>query len=207
MVDAIYNTEPSPIGIVELPNGQWEITLRDNIRSYLVDGEVFWSCTEGSVVINEMVDKPFIEKNLDRFRIAVERGFDIIGMKQSMIEAASSLCSAEIISGIDIDGEHFSLTIEDQLNIASLSLLIASGQTSVPYHADGKECRYFNAEEFMRLSNIATAHKTLQESYFNAYRAYVLDIDDENTLKNIKYGVAIPDKYQSAVLKDIIQQA
>lgn len=132
------------------------------------------------------------------------------GTMERKIKEMSAACNAAITSGCDAmmaDGElhHFSLTVEDQLNLVSLQALIALGQTTIPYHADGEECRYFSAEEFASLVQAATEWKLYHESYFNNLRAWIRTMDDVRDINSVQYGDEIPAEMYTDVMKGITE--
>ena len=114
-----------------------------------------------------------------------------------------------ITNGFDVvlsDGNsyHFSLTTQDQLNLITLSSMVANGEEQIPYHADGELCRFYSAEDINIIITTATQFKTYQISYFNALKAYIESLDDMNEIGAITYGVDIPVEYQSDVLKVLL---
>ena len=132
------------------------------------------------------------------------------GTKERKIREMSAACNTAITSGCDAmmaDGElhHFSLTVEDQLNLVSLQALIALGQTQIPYHADGEECRYFSAEEFASLVQAATEWKLYHESYFNNLRAWIKTMKDVRDINSVQYGDEIPEEMYTDVMKGITE--
>ena len=132
-------------------------------------------------------------------------------VKDAVIKKMSTACNVAITSGIDVvlsDGKphHFSLKIEDQLNLISLNGLILAGAESVPYHADGEECKYFSAEDFQAVANAATAWKIYQESYFNSLRVYIQSLNTIPDLIAVQYGIPIPEKYMTDVFKMLLQK-
>lgn len=131
-------------------------------------------------------------------------------VKKMKIKEMSSLCGQTISNGIDIvlsDGEthHFSLGTNDQLNLLTLSSLVANGETQIPYHADGELCRYFSPEDIILLVNTATAFKTYHTTYFNSLREYINSMRSISKINAVSYGVSIPLKYQSDILKDLME--
>lgn len=84
--------------------------------------------------------------------------------------------------------------------------MIMAGTTSVPYHADGEECRMYTVEEFTAIGNMATLWKTFHESYFNSLREYIKSLQDVSTIWEVRYGMEIPVEYQTDVLKTLIAQ-
>lgn len=132
-------------------------------------------------------------------------------IKNSILNSMSNICNKTIENGFNIilsDREisHFSLTTQDQLNLITLSAMLQSGQTVIPYHADGKECRYYSVEDMNTIITYATTFKTYHTTYFNNLRNYIEGIEDINVLKEVTYGMDIPEEYQSDVLKHLIQE-
>ena len=132
-------------------------------------------------------------------------------VRENTVARMSAACNAAITAGVDVvmDGvtSHFSLTLEDQLNLVSLQGLLAAGAQAVPYHADGQDCRFFTADEFNQIAAAATAWKIYQESYFNSLRAYILSMTAVGDLAAVTYGMEIPEEYQTDVLKHLLAAA
>ena len=133
-------------------------------------------------------------------------------LKTAKTAEMSAVCNKTITDGFDVvlsDGNtyHFSLTTQDQLNLITLSSMVASGETQIPYHADDELCRFYSAEDINTIITTATQFKTYQVSYFNALKMYINSIEDKETVATIEYGVAIPEEYQSEVLKIMLASA
>jgi len=140
------------------------------------------------------IDIPVIDEDGD---VTLEY---VIAMK--LIEM-SNACNTIITNGFDAelsDGEthHFSLTTQDQLNLITLSTMLAGGETAIPYHADDELCKFYSAQDITAIINAATAFKTYQVSYFNALRAYVESMTDMAAVSAVEY--------QSDVLKFLLGQ-
>lgn len=140
--------------------------------------------------------------------ITAEEAIEIIGsesavedLRAAKIQAMSKTCADVIIAGIDYEGKHYSMAVEDQLNMMSLLGSVQQGAESVPYHADGEECRFYSAAEFMAIADLATRHKIYQESYFNSLRSYIESMTTMEELSAVTYGVEIPLEYQTEVLR------
>ena len=84
--------------------------------------------------------------------------------------------------------------------------MVSSGETAIPYHADGELCKFYSAEDITTIVSTATAFKTFQVSYYNALRAYVESMTNITSIGTVTYGIAIPEEYQSDVLKALIAQ-
>lgn len=129
-------------------------------------------------------------------------------VRKMKIAALSSTCNKIITDGFSIelsDGDvhHFSLTVQDQLNLITLSSMVASGKTVIPYHADGELCKGYSPEDIMAIITAATEFKTYHITYYNSLKAYVMSIDNVADIGVIEYGCEIPEEYQSEVLREI----
>lgn len=121
----------------------------------------------------------------------------------------SATCNKIITNGFDAilsDGEnhHFSLTIQDQLNLITLSSMVAAGETVIPYHADGELCKGYSVEDITTIINTATSFKTYHVTYFNSLKVYIDSMNDINEVNNVVYGIDIPEEYHSDVLKQLL---
>lgn len=127
-------------------------------------------------------------------------------VKTMKLAEMSNKCNQTITNGFDVmlsDNKvyHFSLTTQDQLNLITLSSMLASGETSIPYHADGELCRFYSAEDITLIIEMATQFKTYQVSYYNSLKAYIESLSTIDEIHAITYGNEIPAEYQSDVLK------
>lgn len=132
-------------------------------------------------------------------------------VRNSKLLEISHACNKTITDGFNIvlsDGaqHHFSLTTQDQLNLITLSTMIANGETTIPYHADGELCRFYSATDMLAIITYATQYKTYQVSYHNALKLYVESLSDMNVISSIYYGIEIPEAYLSDVLKSFAAQ-
>lgn len=127
-------------------------------------------------------------------------------VKTTKIAELNYVCNKVIENGVDVqlsDGNlyHFSLTTQDQLNLITLQSMIASGATSIPYHADGELCRYYSVDDISLVMDAATAHKTFHVTYFNSLKVYVNALEDITAIAGVQYGADIPVEYQSDILQ------
>lgn len=128
---------------------------------------------------------------------------NIDAVKQLKLAALSNACHQVIENGFNFEEQHYSLTAYDQLNIVTLSSVIANGRTEVPYHADGEEVRYYDAAEFRLIAEMAAHHISYHTAYYNALKAYVNSLKTEEEVLAVQYGDEIPEEYQTAVLKNL----
>lgn len=127
------------------------------------------------------------------------------------IEEMSSTCHGAIVAGVDVtlsDSNiyHFDLDEEDQTNLGELRQQAEKGIDKLPYHATGDLCIYYSAIDIITITDAAIAHKTYHTTYYNSLKNYINHIDVIDDVNAITYGVAIPEEYQSEVLKDLINQ-
>lgn len=147
-------------------------------------------------------EEPIIDEN-------IEVTVDFV--KSKKINEMSNICNKTIINGFDVvlsDGEshHFSLTTQDQLNLITLTTLVSSGETNIPYHADGELCKFYSPEDITKISTEATNFKTYQVSYFNSLKAYIESMSDIETISDCYYDMGIPEEYWSEVLKVLLNK-
>lgn len=131
-------------------------------------------------------------------------------VKKRCLKKLSADCQNTIYNGIDVtlsDGsvQHFALEIEDQLNLITLSTMVASGEAQIPYHASNKLCEYYSAEDIMAIINAATVFKTYHTTYFNSLKNWVLSMDSITDVGSVIYGMEIPLEYCSDILVGILQ--
>lgn len=200
-----YVDKPAEIEVFTHGGGT-DIIMRKTIQEVPDEEGTKWECDERQIRYGTPVSLAEVKANISRFWALAGGENPLEDVKAKKIADMSEACRNAIIAGFDAllsDGNshHFSLTIEDQLNINSLFGLLASGMTQVPYHADGEVCEYFSAEDFGIIVQTATAHKTYHESYFNSLKSYINSKRTAATVEAIFYGMEIPAQYQSDVLK------
>lgn len=113
-------------------------------------------------------------------------------------------CKNHIYNGIDVDLEngekkHFSLTLEDQININGLVAQIGIGninnETKVPYHADGEMCTLFSIDDFNLIANKASEYIINQTTYCNHLMVYIKSLKTADDLNNVYYGMPLTGEF------------
>lgn len=155
---------------------------------------------EHEVVLEQTSESDPTESVIEEPVITYVRNMKILEMSRD--------CNQSIENGFDLmisDGalRHFSLTTQDQINLLSLSSLITSGITEIPYHADGELCIYYCAEDIAKIIEAATQFKTYHISYFNSLKNWISAMDDLSDIHSVQYGIDIPDEYCSAVFLEM----
>lgn len=136
---------------------------------------------------------------------------DLCEIKAAKIEEMSAICNGIIVEGFDIelsDGEthHFSLEVADQLKISKLNDRANNGSDVLPYHADGEICKFYSAQDIAAINEAMENRIEYHVTYFNSLRNYINDMNDISQVMSVSYGVQIPEKYQSDVLKLLLSQ-
>lgn len=120
----------------------------------------------------------------------------------------SEACENTIHSGIDVkigeEWEHFSLQTNDQINLFGKQYQLANGATSVEYHQDGHPCKYYSAEDMMKIITAAMEWVSYHTTYCNALNMWIAGAESKDEVNTIYYGADVPEEYQSEVLKDYL---
>lgn len=136
-----------------------------------------------------------------------EEGLDFI--RSSKIKEMSYECNKTIENGFDVELQekihHFSLTVQDQLNLITLSTMAAQGIEQIPYHADGELCKFYTPAEINAIVNQATIWKTYHTTYFNALKAYINSLQTIEEIGAITYGIELPEEFKTDVLRALEQ--
>lgn len=131
-------------------------------------------------------------------------------VRAAKINEMSRACNQVIENGFDVEigGEthHFSLTVQDQLNLITLSSMAAQGMEQIPYHADGELCKFYTAAEINTIVNQATAWKTYHTTYYNALKAYINSLQTIEEIGAITYGTQLPEEYQTDVYRALVNE-
>lgn len=132
-------------------------------------------------------------------------------VRNAKVTEMNMMCKNLIQKGFDVElsdgsSHHFSLTEQDQLNLITLSTMVASGETAIPYHADSEPCKFYSVDDITAILNAATSWKTYQVTYNNSLKTYINSLDKITEISAITYGMDIPVDYQSDVLRVLLMQ-
>lgn len=120
-------------------------------------------------------------------------------IKNTKIEEISKACNFNIVHGayMEVDGEMqlFSYKPEDQSNLISALQLSIATQMSMPYHADGENCRLFTPEEITQLYILEMTNLTHNQTYMNQLKMYIESLDDKLAVEAVLYGNELTGKY------------
>lgn len=124
--------------------------------------------------------------------------------EQKKIEL-SFKCKETISKGVDVvfldRTEHFSLTLEDQINLMRIKDQLEKGESKIEYHADGMPCRYYSKEDMQKIICAADDFISYQTSYCNGMFQWINSLSTIDDVEKIHYGVQLPIKFQSEQLQ------
>lgn len=162
-----------------------EDILRDIFKYKYIDGEF---------IKNELEPRDMLQENIETIRT----------MK---IEWLSSVCHNLIEKGIDVDGHHYSLSGNDQLELLRLeSIAKLSPLTPIYYHADGEKYRVYSAKEFLNIVTKALTWITYHRIYFNLLKSEILEMTNAYDIIKINYGAPLNNS-NSTLLKSILTES
>lgn len=120
-------------------------------------------------------------------------------IKNTKIEEISKACNFNIVHGayMEVDGEMqlFSYKPEDQSNLLNALQLARATKMSMPYHADGCDCRLFSPEEITQLYILEMTNLTHNQTYMNQLKMYIESLDDKLAVEAVLYGNELTGKY------------
>ena len=160
---------------------------------------------------SEIPDEGEIESNIS-FVAIFEYVPTLEEVKTQKISEMSTVCNTTIINGFDVTlstgTEHFSLKIEDQINLFGKQAQISQDVSTLSenkgyeYHQDGELCKYYSLEDMLKIINTAMAYKSYHTTYCNSLFRWIEQMSTKEDVNAVYYGIEIPEAYQSEVLKD-----
>lgn len=210
-----YTERPTEIEVFPL-GSETDVILRKSIAESETTGEngdvaTCWQCEERQIRVPGTVSAEDIAADFEAWweYTPGTKAQSVEDVRTETVAQMSATCNAAIVGGVDVtltggETKHFSLTLEDQLNLLSLQGRVASGADSVPYHADGEECSYYSAADFGRIADAATRWKLYQESYFNALRGYILALETVTELHWRYFAGTLPVHWTMPILGGVL---
>ena len=140
------------------------------------------------VIYSETVEP---EKELTEEEIAEQKKLTLENIKKNKIDEMSKACETAIEYGVEVDGKHYSYTVQDQSNMLNAMNLAKETGMEVPYHADGESCGLYDYGAISAIYIQETMNLTTNQTYFNQLKLYILsisDVDKTDDIATIKYG-------------------
>ena len=118
--------------------------------------------------------------------------------RELYIEKFGEICTATIYEGVDVETEygleHFSATEADQRNIKDLCDIAIMSKQGFTYHADGKQCKVYSAQDIIKIYIAIKSLVLYQTTYCNALNTYARGLSVKNEIAAIEYGMEIPNE-------------
>lgn len=131
-------------------------------------------------------------------------------VQEAKVMEMNAIQQQMIQEGLDImltDGtvEHFTLTDHDQTSLMGLQTKVAEGAEMIPWHTSdqAEHCKYYSNEDMAVITSKALEFVTFHVTYFRDIRIFIRALQEKEEVKNVTYGMYIPEEYQSDVLKDM----
>lgn len=179
-----WNSKVVPEGYSAIPDGF--IGIWEQYKPFV-------TITAEAGVITDMQDNP-------EARAAAT---PIESVRAAKIAELSAMTEAAIKSGADVETaygvEHFSLDDHDQLNISNLAILLGTGVAGYPYHADGKACVMYSAEDLLKIVTAATQWVTYHTTYFNFTKVWAQRETDPAVINGIPFEGELPEDLNTAM--------
>lgn len=163
--------------------------------------------TGEKVHVDDTVEDSVVDEVEPEIELDAQGNVTLEFVKRMKISEMRKICNATITGGCDIslsngNDYHFSMSIEDQINLLNIRSLINLSDDKIIYHADGERCEYFSREDMMMILDKTHRFKTYHTTYFNGLKAYINSLTDITTIAKIEYGVELPGKFTHAFLKN-----
>ena len=115
-------------------------------------------------------------------------------VKSMKIKELSLACNQAIVSGFDWNNHHYSMSIEDQLELQHLAFQAEKDRNSMyQYHADNSPYVEMSANEILELYDAYQLHKNQHRIYFNKLKSYVNGLTTIKEISDVYYGIVIPE--------------
>lgn len=215
------NAEQEKITYQVIPSGRANVWLRGDATEVETaatteGGEVQKSYEQDELYFTvdpKLVTKNQIEEDFDFFFKNVEDGgtadqYSLEEYKEAKHEELSSDCEEVITYGVDVtlsDGtvEHFALTQVDQINLIGKQVELSGTGDSFAYHCDGEPCKAYSRQDMTKICTEAISFITYQTTYVNSVFNWINGCTKASELAEITYGVEVPEKYKSDILKQL----
>lgn len=126
-------------------------------------------------------------------------------MKVTEMEAIKQQLIQEGFDVILMDGttEHFTLTMEEQIELSALQQKVKDGVPQLPWHIEdeSEHCKFYANEDMALIVEAAFSHKSWHRTYFQDLRIYIRSLDSKEAVEAVTYGMEIPEDSRSEPLQ------
>lgn len=122
-------------------------------------------------------------------------------VKQQLIQAGFDVILAD-----GTTTEHFTLTIEEQIELSALQQKVKDGVPQLPWHIEdeSEHCKFYANEDMALIVEAAFAHKSWHRTYFQDLRIYIRSLDSKEAVDAVTYGMEIPEDNRSEPLQEMM---
>lgn len=129
-----------------------------------------------------------VEKESSPYLTGIKR------LKAAKINELREICDRNILSGVQVQlsdnkFHHFTMSIEDQLNLLEIRHLISIGETELIYHETGGEYKMYSVSDMQKIIDETFKHKQNQLLIFNKLKKYVNELNSIDEICKVKYSV------------------
>lgn len=153
---------------------------------------------------NMLIETTTEERQIFAEKLAIEA---LESAKKRKIMEIDNICSSQITTGVCIDNQNYSYTIEDQSNLLTALQIAVATNMSVPYHSNGTSCRLFTKDEIINMYVAQSANLTHHLTYSNQLKLYVQnELFTIDEVDSVTYGQDLTGEYLQ-IYNIIITQA
>lgn len=190
------NVQFIQIGDLYYRDSVWMLPLSQEIPVELIEASVVeiseeeYNAYSSALEVQETI-QPQIEEKKEPIKEDVTDA-DLEFVSDMKIKELSAECKKAIEDGLDINGKHYSFTVEDQLELQSIQPWVATGEKKL-YHADGEPYREYNLGDLFEIYDKLQKNKEYHRVYFNKLKHYVMTLQTVADIGAIYYGIEIPE--------------
>lgn len=132
--------------------------------------------------------------------------------KKYKLTQVNEACQEDIYAGdeIEIDGvpRRFTFKLEDQMNLKNLFDIVSTfpDVQHLPYHVSAQSCEMFSRKDIITVYLTLLIRLTKITTYCNQLNMYIRSLYDKEKIKEITYGMELPEGYL-ATYNNIIAQS
>lgn len=115
---------------------------------------------------------------------------DLEFVREMKLKELSNACKNAIIAGFDYGGEHYSLTIEDQMELTAQYENAKNG-LGCQYHADGKNYRKYSIQEITEMYYLMVEHRMKCKFHFNELKQYVNSLSTLSEISAVNFDTEL----------------
>lgn len=180
-------------------SGSYIASTKDDAQGIVVNGVVYSVNTNKPISgVETATITPF-----EQWDTEIKNKYETLqceNAKASKIPQLVSACEMAINAGGSVeltDGstENFTYTIEDQANISEMFNAVLMGAENYAYHANGGNCKMYNAQDIVKIYTTLATMKTAQLTYQNQLKQYVNSLTTAQEVSDVEYGQELTGQY------------